>query len=104
MSGIYEYIPRDKFITREELVRISGFSDREVRREINELRKSPETVIISSSHRKGYKRPSCIEEIELCLNESKSRVRDEIEKQRVLEKAMRDFKKNEINGQLLFDF
>lgn len=102
--SIYEFIPRDRFITREELVRVSGLSDRFVRRQINELRKNPATVIISSSYRKGYKRPSCIEEIELCLNESKSRVKDEMEKQRVLEKAMRDFKKNEINGQLLFDF
>jgi len=102
--SIYEFIPRDRFITREELVRVSGLGDRFVRRQINELRKNPATVIISSSHKKGYKRPSCIEEIELCLNESKSRVKDEMEKQRVLEKAMRDFKKNEINGQLLFDF
>ena len=101
---VYDFIPRDRFVTREELCRLTGWSDRAVRDEINRLRKNPETVVISSSHSKGYKRPSSVREIEVCLNESKSRVKDEMEKQRVLRKAMRTFKKNEINGQFLFDF
>ena len=73
-------------------------------KEINELRKNPETVIVSSSQGKGYKRPSTVEELRHCLYESKSRVRDEEEKQRVLEKAIRDMLQLEKDGQLLFDF
>ena len=104
MIDIYRFIPRDRYITREELVRRTGYSDRMIRREINELRKRPETVIVSSSHGKGYKRPSCREELLMCLNESKSRVREELEKQRVLEKAISIIEQYEKDGQLLFDF
>ena len=35
--SIYSLIPRDRYITREELVRISGLSDRKIRDEINSL-------------------------------------------------------------------
>ena len=102
--GIYHLIPRDNWITRDELVRRSGMSDRRVRMEINELRKHPETVIVSSSHGKGYKRPSSVEELEMCLNESKSRVRDELEKQKVLARAILDMEKRNTEEQLSFDF
>ena len=102
--GIYEYIPRDRWVTRDELVRMTGMSDRAVRMEINELRKRPETVIISSSSRKGYKRPSSVEELEICLNESRSRVTDEVEKQIVLAMAIKDMRRQERDGQLLLDF
>lgn len=88
--GIYHLIPKDYYKTREQLVAETGLSDRMVRREINELRKNPKTIIVSSSHGKGYKRPSNVEELQLCLYESKSRVKDEIEKQRVLEIAIRN--------------
>lgn len=102
---IYELIPKERYITREELVRASGLSDRWVRREINELRKHPDTVIISSSQGKGYKRPSTVAELELCLNESRSRVREEKEKQLVLERAIRQMKKLEDgSGQIFLDF
>lgn len=102
--GLYEYIPRDRYITREELVVMTGLSDRAVRMEINELRKRPETVIISSSSKKGYKRPESEEELRMCLNESRSRVMDEIEKQKVLMEAMKVLREQERNGQLLLDF
>ena len=82
--SIYNLIPSDTWITRQELVHKSGMSDRRVRMEINELRKHPETVIVSSSHGKGYKRPSTREELEICLAESISRVQDEEQKQKVL--------------------
>lgn len=101
---IYSMIPKDRYITRPELVRLSGLSDRMIRREINELRKHPETVIISSSHGKGYKRPLNIEELELCLYESKSRVKDELEKQRVMEKAIQKMKFEKGEVQLYLDF
>lgn len=102
--SVYEYIPRDRWVTRDELVRMTGMSDRAVRMEINELRKRPETVIISSSSRKGYKRPESIQELQLCYNESRSRVIDEIEKQNVLMEAIRNMRRQERDGQLLLDF
>ena len=102
--GIYHLIPRDNWITRDELVRRSGMSDRRIRMEINELRKNPETIIVSSSHGKGYKRPSSVEELQMCLNESKSRVKDELEKQIVLAKAIRDMERQRSEVQLQFDF
>ena len=83
---------------------MTGLSDRAVRMEINELRKRPETVIISSSSKKGYKRPESEEELKMCLNESRSRVMDEIEKQKVLMDAMKVMRDQERDGQLLLDF
>jgi len=91
--GIYDYIPKDRYITREELVNITGWSDRRIRDEINELRKNPDTIIISSSQRKGYKRPERIEEMEECLRESVSRSKDEHEKQTAILKAIKKMRK-----------
>ena len=102
--GIYHLLSATEWRTREQLMRLSGQSDRVIRDEINKLRKNPETLVISSSKNKGYKLPASAEEIELCLNESKSRVKDELEKQRVLEKALRDFKGKEKTEQLYFNF
>ena len=102
--NLYSVIPSDRYITREDLVFITGMGDREIRKEINELRKHAETVIISSSHSKGYKRPSCVEELEACLNESRSRVKDEQEKQLVLLKAIREMRNRAKDKQLCFDF
>lgn len=86
--NIYDYIPRDEYITRDELVRMTGMSDRAIRDEINRLRKDPATIVISSSQKKGYKRPSSKDELMICLNESKSRVSDELQKQIVLSRAI----------------
>ena len=51
---IYELIPQDRFITRQELVKILKISDRQLRRHISEIRK--EHNIISLSSGKGYRR------------------------------------------------
>lgn len=102
--GIYHLLSATEWKTREQLVRESGMSDRMVRMEINELRKHPETVIVSSSHCKGYKIPSSVEEIDLCLYESMSRVKDEEEKQKVLREAKRIFEKRQQDVQLTFGF
>ena len=100
---IYSLIPRDRYITRRELERITGLNDRSIRNEINRLRKDPSTVIISSSHGKGYKKPSNVEELEMVLNESISRSNDEHEKQRVFRMAI-TLMKREPSGQMLLDF
>ena len=101
---IYSLIPRNRYITREELVSMTGMGDRAIRDEINKLRKNPNTVIVSSSHGKGYKRPSSVDELLMCLNESKSRVKEELEKQIVFAKAIRELEKQNAEEQLLFDF
>ena len=82
--GIYEYIPADRYITREELVSITGKSDRKIRLEIAEIRKNPDTVIVSSAHGKGYKRAATIAELQMCLAESRSRVNEEKQKQEAI--------------------
>lgn len=102
--NIYDLIPKDRYITRQELAHKTGYSDRKIRDAINVLRKNPATIIVSSSHGKGYKRPSSVNELELCLWESKSRVNDELEKQDALEKAIRNIKQLEKDGQMYFDF
>lgn len=102
--GIYHLLSSTEWKTREQLMRESGMSDRKIRDEINKLRKNPNTVVVSSSHGKGYKIPSSVEEIDMCLYESKSRVKDELEKQRVLERARVNFARQERTGQLEFGF
>jgi len=83
--NIIDLIPFDHYVTREELASATGLKDRAVRSAIQKLRKeSPETVIISSSDHRGYKRPSSYKEIEQCLNESRKKVREEYAKQKQL--------------------
>ena len=47
MSYLYSLIPKDRYITREELCRLTGWSDRKVRYEINLLRKNPRSIPMS---------------------------------------------------------
>lgn len=79
-------IPFDRYITREELVKATGMSDRMVRREISRLRtESPETLIVSSSGNSGYKRPSGYKELKACRNESMARIKAELRKVKVID-------------------
>ena len=104
-SIIYDLIPQDRYITREELEDKSGWKDREIRSEINRLRKNWRTLIISSSSGKGYKRPSTENEVLKCLNESKSREREEREKQKALQRKLDDMRAvTKSGGQQTFDF
>ena len=101
---LIELIPFDHYVSRAELRVKTGRSDRDIRDEINRLRKDPRTVIISSSSQSGYKRPSSLDEFDMCLNESRSRVKDELEKQNVLIRAKREWEKQGRQEQLCFDF
>ena len=104
-SIIYDLIPEDRFITREELEDKSDWKDRAIRAEINRLRKNYRTLVISSSSGKGYKRPSTEKEIVMCLNESKSREREEREKQKALQRKLDDMRAvTKSGGQQTFDF
>lgn len=49
---IYELIPDDSFITKRELIDLTGLSERTIRRYISEIRK--DHSIISLSSEKGY--------------------------------------------------
>lgn len=50
---IEDYLSTEYFKSRKELVEKTGLSDREVRRQISELKKT--RVVIYSSHRSGYR-------------------------------------------------
>ena len=104
MNTIYDLIPSDRWITRRELCSLTGWSDRSVRDAISRLRRDPETVVISSSSGKGYKRPSTIEELEMCRNEYRSRAKEELEIASVFDKAIREFQKRGKSEQMWFDF
>lgn len=79
--NIIDYIPFDHYVTRKELVSMTGYSDRMIRKEIHRLRtESPETLIISDSHHSGHKRPSTYDELSSCRAESVSRLKAELKK------------------------
>lgn len=48
------YIPRDRFISREELVDLTGLSDRTVREKIEQARRRG-CMIVSNTREGGYK-------------------------------------------------
>ena len=51
---IYSLIPEDRFITKKELIGLTGIDERTLRRYISDIRK--EHSIISLSSTKGYKK------------------------------------------------
>lgn len=80
---IKDYLSTEKYTTREELVEATGFSDREVRSRISELKKK--RVVIYSSQNTGYRlakelksltkeeREKEVELVKHSLNDCKSR-------------------------------
>lgn len=82
---IKNYLSTEKYITRKELIEMIGISDREIRRQISELKK--ERVVLYSSQRKGYRlakelrsmtkeeRAEEIEQVQHSLNDCKSRTK-----------------------------
>ena len=71
--NLLEFIPfgSKNAIKREELVRLSGMSDREMRRCIEELRK--ETPIVNLQNGRGYFRPETEEELVHYVTQEKAR-------------------------------
>lgn len=51
---IAEHIPVDRFISRAELVRLTGYSDRHVRELIEQARRAGYRIV-SNTHAGGYK-------------------------------------------------
>ena len=54
MQYITTLIPKDSFITRAELVRLTGYSDRHVRELIESARRAGDRIV-SNTHAGGYK-------------------------------------------------
>ena len=83
---IYDLIPEDRFITKKELIELTGIDERSIRRYISDIRK--EHSVISLSSGKGYKKSKSTEdmtqqEIEVeyemikhQINESNSRIKE----------------------------
>lgn len=51
---ITDYIPNDRFISRGELVRLTGYTDRHVRQLIEDARRAGNRIV-SNTHAGGYK-------------------------------------------------
>lgn len=76
--ALIEYIRtgRQNAVTREELVRLTGKSDRINRREIERLRNAG-VPIMSSTECSGYWMAESVEEVERFLREAKARIRSQ---------------------------
>lgn len=91
---IEDYLNSTKYTTRKELVKRTGISDREIRRQISELKKN--RVVLYSSSRSGYRlakelksmstieREEEINQVKHSLNDCTSRIRQ-------LKKQMRKY-------------
>ena len=51
---IYDLIPEDRFITKKELIGLTGIDERSIRRYISDIRKDHSIISLSSG--KGYKK------------------------------------------------
>lgn len=51
---ITDFIPTDRFISRAELVRLTGYTDRHVRQLIEDARRAGKRIV-SNTHTGGYK-------------------------------------------------
>lgn len=96
--GIADLIPygRENAISREELLRHYEGTDRGMRRELQEARKTE--VIVNLSDGSGYFRPADKYELQAFIAQETARARS-------IEKTVRVAKKKlaEIDGQLAFD-
>lgn len=59
--NIYDLIPNDRYISKSDLMDLTGLGERAVRKEISKLKK--ECVILSFSSGKGYRKVKPTEEM-----------------------------------------
>lgn len=87
---IYELIPEDRFITKNELMDLTGLDERSVRRYISDIRK--EHSIISLSSGKGYKKSKSTDD----MTQEEIKVEYEMVKHQIAESNSRikELKKN----------
>lgn len=89
---IYNLIPEDRFITKKELMELTGYDERRVRRYISDIRKDHSIISLSSG--KGYKKSKSTddmtqEEIEKEYNMIKHQIAESNSRIRELKKNMR---------------
>lgn len=87
---IYEMIPDDRFITKKELMDLTGLDERSVRRVISNIRK--EHSIISLSSGKGYKKSKSTDD----MTQDEIKIEYEMVKHQIAESNSRikELKKN----------
>lgn len=84
-------IPFDRYISRPELGSVWGTKDRETRDIVSQLRKmGAKYVVISSSSHSGYKRPSKYEEVQKCVDELDSRIKELSRIKKYMTKLLKD--------------
>ena len=87
---IYELIPEDRFVTKNELMDLTGLDERSVRRYISDIRK--EHSIISLSSGKGYKKSKSTDD----MTQEEMKIEYEMVKHQIAESNSRikELKKN----------
>lgn len=92
---VYELIPVDYFITKRELIRITGFNDRYLRDIVSNLKQKK--TIISTCTRSGYKRAlgtdklHSIDEIDQEINLVMKSIREINSRKKVFNKQLRQY-------------
>lgn len=87
---IYDLIPEDRFISKKDLMELTGLNERAVRRYISDIRK--EHSIISLSSGKGYKKSKSTEN----MTKDEIKIEYEMIKHQIAESnsRIRELKKN----------
>lgn len=91
LNNISEYIGfgAQNAVTRAELCRRTGWTDRRVRQAIEDARHDGE-IIINMQNGKGYYKPVLISDIEMQYRQNESRAKSILHYQKFLRKALKD--------------
>ena len=94
-DDLYELIPNDRFITKNELIQLTGLSDRTLRDMVSHIKMSK--TIISNCDKKGYKRGKGtellknIDDIEYELEIVKKSIKEINSRKKVYNKKLRQY-------------
>ena len=94
-DGLYELIPNDRFITKFELIQLTGLSDRVLRDMVSHIKMNK--TIISNCDKKGYKRGKgtellkTIDDVEYELDIVKKSIKEINSRKKVYNKQLRQY-------------
>lgn len=94
-DDLYELIPNDRFITKAELIQLTGLSDRTLRDMVSHIKMSK--TIISNCDKRGYKRGKgtellkTIDDIEYELGIVKKSIKEINSRKKVYNKQLRQY-------------
>lgn len=94
-DGLYELIPNDRFITKTELIQLTGLSDRVLRDMVSHIKMNK--TIISNCDKKGYKRGKgtellkTIDDAEYELDIVKKSIKEINSRKKVYNKQLRQY-------------